>query len=156
MKNDSNQSNGVKQNDVLVGVALLLIAAVFAYLGFSQPKVSNNYTVEQTTAQVYSPSFDSTAQVNTSNSQYYENNYTDFGSNGVADNDVALSVSFPLNLNTCTKEELMAIDGIGDARAEAIIAYRDKLGGYSSVEQLKDISGIGDKTFAKIAPYVTV
>lgn len=50
----------------------------------------------------------------------------------------------------------MEIDGIGEVRADAIIAYREKLGGYSSVEQLKDISGIGDKTFEKIAPYVTV
>lgn len=155
MSNDRRQSNGVRQSDVLVGVALLLIAAVFAYLGFSQPKVSNDYTVEQTTAQVYSPEFDTTVQENSATSQYYENNdYEDVSS--TADNDDNISVSFPLNLNTCTKEELMEIDGIGEVRADAIIAYRDKLGGYSSVEQLKDISGIGDKTFEKIAPYVTV
>ncbi len=155
MSNDRQQSNGVRQSDVLVGVALLLIAAVFAYLGFSQPKVSNDYTVEQTTAQVYSPEFDTTVQDNSATSQYYENNDYEVV-NSTADNDDNISVSFPLNLNTCTKEELMEIDGIGEVRADAIIAYREKLGGYSSVEQLKDISGIGDKTFKKIAPYVTV
>ncbi len=155
MSNDRRQSNGVRQSDVLVGVALLLIAAVFAYLGFSQPKVSNDYTVEQTTAQVYSPEFDTTVQDNSATSQYYENNDYEVVSS-TADNDDGISVSFPLNLNTCTKEELMEIDGIGEVRADAIIAYREKLGGYSSVEQLKDISGIGDKTFEKIAPYVTV
>lgn len=155
MSNDRRQSNGVRQSDVLVGVALLLIAAVFAYLGFSQPKVSNDYTVEQTTAQVYSPEFDTTVQENSATSQYYEKNDYEAVSN-TADNDDNISVSFPLNLNTCTKEELMEIDGIGEVRADAIIAYREKLGGYSSVEQLKDISGIGDKTFEKIAPYVTV
>lgn len=155
MSNDRRQSNGVRQSDVLVGVALLLIAAVFAYLGFSQPKVSNDYTVEQTTAQVYSPEFDTTVQENSATSQYYEKNDYEAVSS-TADNDDNISVSFPLNLNTCTKEELMEIDGIGEVRADAIIAYRDKLGGYSSVEQLKDISGIGDKTFEKIAPYVTV
>lgn len=155
MSNDRRQSNGVRQSDVLVGVALLLIAAVFAYLGFSQPKVSNDYTVEQTTAQVYSPEFDTTVQENSATSQYYENNDYEVVSS-TADNDDNISVSFPLNLNTCTKEELMEIDGIGEVRADAIIAYREKLGGYSSVEQLKDISGIGDKTFEKIAPYVTV
>uniref|UniRef100_UPI004025B3DE ComEA family DNA-binding protein n=1 Tax=Eubacterium sp. TaxID=142586 RepID=UPI004025B3DE len=155
MSNDRRQSNGVRQSDVLVGVALLLIAAVFAYLGFSQPKVSNDYTVEQTTAQVYSPEFDTTVQENSATSQYYENNDYEVVSS-TADNDDGISVSFPLNLNTCTKEELMEIDGIGEVRADAIIAYRAKLGGYSSVEQLKDISGIGDKTFEKIAPYVTV
>lgn len=156
MSNDRRQSNGVKQSDVLVGIALLLIAAVFAYLGFSQPKVSNDYTVEQTTAQVYSPEFDETTQGNTSASQNYSQNYSYVDGNTQTNSDAETSVSFPINLNTCTKEELMAIDGIGDARAEAILAYRDKLGGYTSVEQLKDISGIGDKTFEKIAPYVTV
>lgn len=155
MSNDRRQSNGVRQSDVLVGVALLLIAAVFAYLGFSQPKVSNDYTVEQTTSQVYSPEFDTTMQENSATSQYYENNDYEAVSS-TTDNDDNISVSFPLNLNTCTKEELMEIDGIGEVRADAIIAYREKLGGYSSVEQLKDISGIGDKTFEKIAPYVTV
>lgn len=155
MSNDRRQSNGVRQSDVLVGVALLLIAAVFAYLGFSQPKVSNDYTVEQTTAQVYSPEFDTTVQENSASSQYYEKNDYEAVSN-TADNDDNISVSFPLNLNTCTKEELMEIDGIGEVRADAIIAYREKLGGYSSVEQLKDISGIGEKMFEKIAPYVTV
>lgn len=155
MSNDRRQSNGVRQSDVLVGVALLLIAAVFAYLGFSQPKVSNDYTVEQTTSQVYSPEFDTTVQDNSATSQYYEKNDYEAVSN-TADNDDNISVSFPLNLNTCTKEELMEIDGIGEVRADAIIAYREKLGGYSSVEQLKDISGIGDKTFEKIAPFVTV
>lgn len=148
MSNDRRQSNGVRQSDVLVGVALLLIVAVFAYLGFSQPKVSNDYTVEQTTAQVYSPEFDTTVQENSATSQYYENNDYEVVSS-TADNDDGISVSFPLNLNTCTKEELMEIDGIGEVRADAIIAYRAKLGGYSSVEQLKDISGIGDKTFEK-------
>ena len=155
MSNDRRQSNGVRQSDVLVGVALLLIAAVFAYLGFSQPKVSNDYTVEQTTAQVYSPEFDTTVLDSSAPSQYYEKSDYEAVSS-TADNDDNISVSFPLNLNTCTKDELMEIDGIGEVRAAAIIAYREKLGGYSSVEQLKDISGIGDKTFEKIAPYVTV
>lgn len=156
MSNDRRQSNGVKQSDVLVGIALLLIAAVFAYLGFSQPKVSNDYTVEQTTAQVYSPEFDETTQGSTTASQNYSQNHSYVDGNTQTNSDAEALVNFPINLNTCTKEELMAIDGIGDARAEAILAYRDKLGGYTSVEQLKDISGIGDKTFEKIAPYVTV
>ena len=49
----------------------------------------------------------------------------------------------------------MAIDGIGETRADSILAYREQLGGYTSVEQLKEISGIGDTLYAKIAPYVT-
>ncbi|MDE7124673.1 MAG: helix-hairpin-helix domain-containing protein, partial [Eubacterium sp.] len=59
-------------------------------------------------------------------------------------------------LNTCTAAELMTIDMIGQTRANAIIAYRDYLGGYTSVEQLRNISGIGDSVYAAIEPYVTV
>ena len=59
-------------------------------------------------------------------------------------------------MNTCTYDDLVSIDGIGDSRAQAILEYRDYLGGYTDVSQLKDIRGIGDATFAKIEPYVTV
>ena len=64
--------------------------------------------------------------------------------------------SYPINLNTATVEELVSIDGLGESRASAIIEYRDYLGGYTSVEQIKEISGIGDATYAKLAPYLTV
>ena len=64
--------------------------------------------------------------------------------------------SFPVNLNTCTAQELTAIDGIGDTRASAIIQYREYLGGYTSVEQIKEIKGIGDALYEKISPYLTV
>lgn len=76
--------------------------------------------------------------------------------NAVSSSSVAAAVSYPINLNTCTAEELMSIENVGESRANAIIEYRDYLGGYTSVEQLKDIKGIGDATFAKIEPYVTV
>ena len=68
----------------------------------------------------------------------------------------ATAVSYPINLNTATVEELVSIDGLGENRASAIIEYRDYLGGYTSVEQIKEISGIGDATYAKLAPYLTV
>lgn len=154
MSRSKNHLNGNKQSDILVGVALLLLAAVFAYLGFSQPKVSNNYTVDTIETQVYSPDFDVKSATTESASQNYSAT-NDNSSRGSSQN-AQTNVSFPINLNTCTKEELMAIDGIGDARAEAIIAYRDQLGGYTSIEQLKEISGIGDALFEQIAPYVTI
>ena len=71
-------------------------------------------------------------------------------------NVLTTNVEYPINLNSCSLEELTTIDGIGETRAQAILDYRDYLGGYTSVSQLKDIKGIGDATFAKIEPYVTV
>ena len=50
----------------------------------------------------------------------------------------------------------MTIDGIGEVKANNIIEYRDYLGGYTSVEQIKNIKGIGDGVYEKISPYLTV
>ena len=54
-----------------------------------------------------------------------------------------------INLNTATSEELQTITGIGAKRAEDIIAYRESHGGFQSVDDLKNVSGIGDKTLEK-------
>lgn len=67
-----------------------------------------------------------------------------------------LKVEYPLNLNTATVDELMTISEIGENRARAIIEYRNVLGSYTSVEQIKNIEGIGDSLYSKISPYLTV
>ncbi|MBR1472504.1 MAG: helix-hairpin-helix domain-containing protein, partial [Lachnospiraceae bacterium] len=47
-------------------------------------------------------------------------------------------------------------NGIGESKAEAILAYRDERGGFQSVEELKKVSGIGDGIYAKLQEAVTV
>jgi DNA uptake protein and related DNA-binding proteins len=64
------------------------------------------------------------------------------------------SVSFPLELNRATREELMLIPGIGETTSRRIVQYRDVLGGYTDLEQLYDIKGIGKATFDKISAYL--
>ncbi|CAG7634824.1 ComEA family DNA-binding protein [Paenibacillus allorhizosphaerae] len=62
-----------------------------------------------------------------------------------------------INLNTATAEQLDELPGIGPSRAQAIIAIRQKLGGkFTSVEQLLEVKGIGEKMLSKIAPLVTL
>lgn len=61
-----------------------------------------------------------------------------------------------INLNTATKEQLMTVKGIGNTYAERIIAYRESHGGFSSLEQLKEIEGVADKRYEKWSPYLTV
>jgi len=60
------------------------------------------------------------------------------------------------NLNTATEAELQTISGIGQKRASDIIAYRESNGRFKSVDDLKKVSGIGDKTLEKLKEYVTV
>ncbi|MFD1392930.1 helix-hairpin-helix domain-containing protein [Lacticaseibacillus jixianensis] len=69
----------------------------------------------------------------------------------------AAAGSGPLvNLNTATASDLQTLSGIGPKKAADIIAYREQNGGFKSVEDLKNVSGIGDKTFEKLAPLVTI
>ncbi|MBR5047661.1 MAG: helix-hairpin-helix domain-containing protein [Eubacterium sp.] len=55
-----------------------------------------------------------------------------------------------VNINLAGKEDLMTLHGIGESRALAIIAYREEHGGFSSVEELKEVEGIGDGIYQKI------
>ncbi|MGE5635631.1 MAG: helix-hairpin-helix domain-containing protein [Nocardioidaceae bacterium] len=55
-----------------------------------------------------------------------------------------------LSLSTATVEQLDAIDGIGPTLAQRIIAYRDQHGGFRSLDELKEVDGIGDKRFAAL------
>lgn len=60
-----------------------------------------------------------------------------------------------VNINTATKEELMTLSGIGETKAEAIISYREKTP-FQKIEDLKNVSGIGDSTFEEIKSNITV
>lgn len=59
-------------------------------------------------------------------------------------------------INTATKDELMSIKGIGESFAERIIAYREEHGGFKSLEELKNISGVGEKRYANWVPYFSI
>lgn len=61
-----------------------------------------------------------------------------------------------VNLNTASQQELEALNGIGPAKAKAIVEYRKANGGFKSVDDLKKVDGIGDKIFDKIKAEVAV
>jgi competence protein ComEA len=62
----------------------------------------------------------------------------------------------PVNLNTATVEQLATIPGVGPRMAERIIDYRQKNGGFKKVEDLMNVSGVGEKSFLKMKPLITV
>lgn len=61
-----------------------------------------------------------------------------------------------VNLNTAQKEELMTLTGIGEAKADAILAYRKEHGGFASTEELMEISGIKEGVYQKLCDFITV
>ncbi len=61
-----------------------------------------------------------------------------------------------ININTASLAELETLPSIGEVRAQAIITYRKTNGGFRTIEELQEVSGIGEKIFADVAPHVTV
>jgi competence protein ComEA len=66
------------------------------------------------------------------------------------------TVTFPININTATVEELDQIPGIGPATAQNIVTYREAHGPFTSIHQVQNVPEIGPITFEAIAPFITV
>ncbi|MBN1907710.1 MAG: helix-hairpin-helix domain-containing protein [Deltaproteobacteria bacterium] len=67
-----------------------------------------------------------------------------------------MTLGISLNLNSESTEGLTAIPGIGKSLADRIVKERTKRNGFKDINELMGVSGIGEKTFLKIAPYVTL
>jgi competence protein ComEA len=61
-----------------------------------------------------------------------------------------------VNINSATQTELEELPGVGPVTAQSILAFRSEHGAFTAVDELLEVSGIGDATLAKIAPYVTL
>ena len=68
----------------------------------------------------------------------------------------ASASSAPVNLNTASVAQLETLPGIGKATAERILEYRQKNGSFKKVEDLMNVRGVGEKSFLKLKPLVTV
>lgn len=132
MKSDKGQTY------VMIGISLLIVGIAIIFISFTSPRV---YVADDT----------SSTTVATDDTTLYTYQY-----DGVIEETTVVSVTYPLNLNTATMGELMTIDGIGEAKAYAIVSYRKDVGPFTSVNDLMNIQGFGEATVEKLAPYLTV
>ncbi len=140
-------SRGKRQSIIVIGFGLIILSAVILSYALSMPKIS---VLQASSVHISSEDI-------SENSSYAGNvSPQKETSQGSTENDTSSAVNYPLNLNSCTAEELMSISGIGEVKAHHIIEYREYLGGYTSVEQIKNIKGIGDGVYEKVSPYLTV
>jgi len=126
-------SNSKRQSVIIIGFGLLILSGIILYFALSSPKNSNFVLLQTVTA---------TDDTVSSSEITYS-----------ADDD---SIAYPINLNDCTVDDLITLEGIGEAKASAIIEYRELIGGYTSVEEIKNIKGIGDSIYERISPYLCV
>ena len=70
--------------------------------------------------------------------------------------EAELEISYPLDLNAATAEELETLPGVGAILAERIVSYREAVGGFQTLEELQQVNGIGSGIYSQIAPYLFI
>ena len=81
---------------------------------------------------------------------------TDIVSAQKAAGKAAAAVPAVVNLNTATATQIATLPGIGEKAAQRIIEYREKNGGFKKIEELMNVKGIGEKSFLKLKPLISV
>ncbi len=125
------------RESVLVAIAFVLLAGIITYNAITLSSSEEGDVLE---------SVSTSTSVNTSLSVSISS----------TTESTTLQSSEKININTAGLAQLTTLTGIGDVKGQAIIDYRTEHGPFTSVDELTNVSGIGDKTLAKIRDQITV
>ena len=137
---------------VWTAVILTVILSVFT-IGFAagrRPEREGVVLISSVSEKDTMPSADQSAAQSTSESKAVSEPEED------TSEQTPDTVQFPINLNTATAEELIAVPGIGEVTAGKILEYRAQIGRFESVDELLEVKGIGEKKLASMREYLSV
>jgi competence protein ComEA helix-hairpin-helix repeat region len=148
----------------LVVIALILCALIIGYNAFYVPDASLSALTVLTDVSSAVPSSGAAAAASSSavsGDEAYTPAAPDSSSAAASRPVPASSSAKPavgkININMATAQQLSdGLDGIGAVMAQRIVDYRGQHGNFKSIEEIKNVSGIGDKTFEKIQNSITV
>lgn len=139
---------------ILIIVALIFCAGILFYNAFFIPDISipSVIYVDSTTDETSSAENPTSAP----GSEKYSSAGSSSTSNSTSDPSTGSS-SGKVNINTATVEELdEKLTGVGPAIAKRIVDYRNSVGKFNSIEEIMNVSGIGEKTFEKFKDLICV
>lgn len=134
-----------------MGAGVRVIDAVYLAGGFTDDAITDNVNLSKKLVDesvVIIPK-----NIDEENSVSFENNCLVEGV--ITEEETSTNESI-VNLNAASLEQLMTLSGIGETKAKAIIEYRDTNGGFKNIEEIKNVSGIGESTFEKIKDFIKV
>ena len=135
----------------ILGVTLVLFGVSFIATIFYKPKTNDNFVIYPTSAvQSEAQSEDTQSRISSSDLEMLLESVGKTNSNNQNN-----YISGKININTATAEQLIELNGIGEVKANAIIEYRNNYGNFTSLEEIMNVKGIGEKTFEKIKDYIT-
>ncbi|MBR4026391.1 MAG: helix-hairpin-helix domain-containing protein, partial [Lachnospiraceae bacterium] len=131
--------------------------AIWAAGGFTKQAATdywNQAMILTDSDMIYVPTKEEAKDRTPLSSSTLENQNLDFNQNNKTDTETGSTTGHKININTASKEELMEIPGVGESKALSILAYRKEHGAFSTVEEIKEVSGIKDGVFQKMKEYI--
>lgn len=160
------QNTKLSKTYIVVLVAAIILSFIvgdkFATLQMYREQLAQASLIELANASV----LDDTAEIiNTadnavaneqSGAQATDNNNKTNATPATATAPINQSAKALINLNTAGKGELITLPGIGEVKAQAIIDYREKYGSFYSTEEIMNVNGIGEKTYAQLKDLICI
>jgi competence protein ComEA len=144
----------IEKNRIVIGIVLILIILVGSFLLIFQQRNGNIFCANEDKAinTLKTENDNLKNQISDLEKQVNAKNNNENGTVASA----STSIGDLININTADSKALDSLSGIGAVRAQQIIDYRNAHNGFKNIEEIKNVSGIGDSTFNKIKDKITV